>query len=82
MTNRMRLTVRRIVRALAWRATNCQPIAAEVTVLCCCGETVCLINLNTGLHGQCSVCRRYYSGAFYVRSSEEPLPWQKKEGLG
>lgn len=67
--------LRRLIRALAWHATNCQPIAADVDILCRCGEMAGLIGVDTALHGQCHSCGQHYSGAFYVRVSDEPLPW-------
>jgi hypothetical protein len=75
MTEHLRATIRRLVRALAWRATNCQSIGADITILCHCGKMMGLINVDTALHGQCHACGQHYSGAFYVRVSEEPLPW-------
>ena len=65
----------RLIRFFAQRATNTALIAADVLVLCHCGKAVSILNAGEALHGVCA-CGQCYSGALFVRFSDEPLPWR------
>lgn len=74
---RIAQAIRRLMRVLAWRATNCQPLNGDIDILCKCGKAAGVISVDCALHGQCWHCGQHYSGAFYVRVSDEPLPWKE-----